>query len=141
MLVYKGPNVVIDSVDVSDGVLQTGGEALVEQEEYVAFTNENEKATSRPVYAIHTFQWLGRNLGVPVIQTPQTSILITTDGNKLHPADKGTAVAYMRYSSKANLYGLKAPTAMDNPVTMHGLGEYPIQVRVVGTFTPPPIGS
>jgi len=152
-LVYLGPNVVLDSVECSDGSIVTGqfpvvngaltvgAEVLAEQEEYVTFTYENEKSVAKPISAIHKFQWLGNDLGTPIIQKPLTSILITVPNDPATPAAKGTAVAYMRYSARAKTFALKSPVAMNNPATMQGLGQYPIHIRVVGTFTPPPIGS
>ncbi len=116
-LVYAGPNVTYDPPILSDGVLMRGGEVAVAQEEFITFANSKEGKLAKPAESSAKVSWYGTSLGVTKLGSDKMTLL----------ADKsGVAVAGVKYTAKAQSWGIKAPK------TSGGSANYSIAVFILG---------
>lgn len=114
-LIFKSPDVVLDAVLSSAGVLNDVGEGLMDVEEWLTFSDASEVSTSKRVESGLSYQWYGNNLGA-----------VTVSGDKLVAQTKGVGVLKVTYKAKYRAYGLSSPALIN------GKSEFQIAVLVKG---------
>lgn len=114
-LIFKTPNVTIDSVQASAGGLTPLGNGLYAVDEFLNFADEAEASLSKPYYSGAAFTWYGANLGT-----------ITFLDGRARIATPGVGVARVTYNAQYTAYSLNSPP------TLAGSNNFPILVVVKG---------
>ena len=114
--VFKSDNVTYDPPTPSAGSVTGSGSESVEREEDITFANTDTANLSVPADNIVSVTWLGNSLGS----------LTLTGANTVKASATGVAVARVRYTATADVYGLQSPADIG------GLTDYSILVFIQG---------
>ena len=117
VLVYKSNNVSIKEKILSAGTIFGAGSEVVENEEFITFSNTRESSISKPASGPLTVTWYGKSLG---------GISVAGDGVSLTASASGVAVAKVVYKSNAQAFRISTP------LTLGGSPDYSILLYILG---------
>ncbi|MFC7422047.1 hypothetical protein ACFQNF_19495 [Iodobacter arcticus] len=118
LLVYASPLVTYGMPILSEGSILRGTDQIITQSDVINLQNTAESKLSKPASSALVVQWYGNNLGAMTLGDDKMSI--STER-------AGVAVAKVKYSAKAQSWGIQSPPSSG------GEKNFSIGVLIIGS--------